>query len=114
MMDLIMKSLGRYYDEVGMKEVLTKRMLPVLVAARGVISVEMLAKACCDSQRESGDVMGDVKEILPIVKSMFYISGEQLVKPFHTTVLDWLTEEFKVDVEEGKRRLHCLTFSKGK
>jgi hypothetical protein len=120
MMYKIIESLGQYWNEDGMKELLTKRMLPVLAAARDLLPVDVLARACCNdvsSEKELETVLADVKEILPIISSMFRTftssSGLQLVQPYHKTVLYWLTctggmdagEEFKADVAEGHRRL---------
>ncbi len=123
MMHKILESLGQYWNEDAMKELLTKRMLPVLAAARDLLPVEMLTRACCNdvsSEKELKTISANVKEILPLVSSMFRTStsssGQQLVQPYHKTVLDWLTctdpkdamyagEDFKADVAEGHRRL---------
>jgi hypothetical protein len=120
MMNKIMESLDQYCNENGMRELLTKRMLPVLAAARGLLPVDVLARACSNdvsSEKELETVSADVKEILPLISSMFRTStsssGQQLVQPYHKTVLDWLTctggmdagEELKADVAEGHRRL---------
>ncbi len=119
MMELIMRALEEESESESLRELLTKRMLPVLAAARGLLPVEMLARACCVEPTNPKDletVSADVKEIIPLMSSMFRTStsssGQQLLQPYHKTVLDWLTctegmdaEEFKVDVAEGNMRL---------
>ncbi len=118
MMGQIIRALEGKPDPEYKKELLTKRMLPVLAAAKGILPLQMLARACCNHPANTTDlekVYKNVEEVLPILRDMFQTlpsSGEQQVQPYHETVLHWLTctegmdaGEFKVNVSEGNRRL---------
>ena len=80
------------------------RVLPVLVAARDLLSVASLAWAC-------GAELDDVKLLARLLTSLFRRraagSGDtaiesEIMYPYHKTVLDWLRCEEKMDAKEFK------------